>query len=220
MAYNANATSKERSLMVRYRMLAAIFFIASVADLNAQFTPTSDFSERVLFAFRQGAQNNCAVTSVIKAAIATYGMEASHGVFLDDVTKDDGSHDITMRDGTRLTVTKEQIRQANDIAQYAASPSHQIDTAVFDRSIVLYAVMALRAVGLNARRDFSDAKDYASSLQRLSDPGRNADTQPQLLGLACKQVQLSDTNQPAYIHANFYHTALRRSQTTIRRVKN
>jgi hypothetical protein len=192
--------------MVRHAALAFTFIAASsvIAAQSAANIPTPD---ALITAFKQGAQNNCAATAVIKAALGTFGMENTNGVFKTDVTNDSGSHDIVMRDGSKVSVTAEQIQQAKKLALWASAPNHAIDDPILQRASVLYAAMAKHAVDLNSIDPFTDAKDYARSLQRISDPGRDSDGQVQLLGLACKQIALSDVSHPVYIHSNNWHAA-------------
>lgn len=195
--------------MMKAFLLCPLFLVSAIAKCDAQIEQTPEYSRKVLFAFKQGAQNNCAAISVIKAAIATFGMDDNNGVFTSDTQKADGSHDVVLRNGSKVSVTKEQISQASQLAKLTIplDDTHPGDPQMLAKANLLYAVMAEHATALTNESLFLDATSYARSVQRLSDPGRNSDVEPELLGLSCREFGLNDTSKLAYVHANYYHAA-------------
>ena len=184
---------------------ALLCLVCACSGASAQISQDQVSSEKLIVAFRQGAQNNCAAIAVVKLAIAMYGTSLQGGVFKDDVLNADGSHNVVLRDDAHLKVTKAQIEKATQLGVFTipVDAKHPGDQSVLDRANLMYAVMAQHAVDLG----LDDASSFDNSIGRFSDPGRNSDVQPQLLGLGCKEVALSDVSRPAYIHANYYHAA-------------
>jgi hypothetical protein len=191
-------------------LAAAILLFASLTA-EAQFTPSVDFSKRVFTSFKQGAANNCASIAVIKASIATFGMDLTNGIFKEDqVSLEDGLHHITLRSGEVLTISTAQINQAKDYSKFEMVAGAAPESQIVDRAYLLYAVMAQRAATLGTQPGsiFSEASSsYEDGLRLLSLEGRDADLLPALFGLKTVDVPTTSTDQIAYIQTNYYHAA-------------
>ena len=193
----------------RLTTLAATILLLATSTAKAQFTPSVDFSKRVFTSFKQGAANDCASIAVIKASIATFGMDTTNGVFKDDhVGQDDGVHHITLRGGDALTISPAQISQAKDYSKFEMVAGATPEPQIVDRAYLLYAVMAQRAatLGMQPGSIFSEASgSYEGGLKLLSWEGRDADLLPALLGFKTVDVPTTSTDQIAYIQTNYYH---------------
>lgn len=199
-----------RSMPLTYRFaIIACFISLAPVTAQAQFTPSVAFSSRVFTSFKQGAANNCAAIAVIKASIATFGMDTTNGIFKEDRTSpEDSVHHITLRSGEVFTISAAQISQAKDYSKFEMVAGATPEPLIVDRAYLLYAVMAQRAAKLSAQPGsiFGEAaSSYEGGLKLLSWEGRDADLLPALFGFKTVDVPTTSTDQIAYIQTNYYH---------------
>ncbi|WP_411378720.1 hypothetical protein [Pseudomonas sp. MPB26] len=111
--------------------------------------------------FKQGEDGNCVTVSSIKAAMMRFGQKPTD-VFKDVKESGDG-YDVTMRDGFKLHVSKDEVKQAAENARFQGD-----DPAMMTDANFMYAASAKRAQmegnaggwdenDHNARRSFTDA---------------------------------------------------------------
>lgn len=120
--------------------------------------------------FYQGAEGNCVTVSAIKAAITRF----PDGIYTAIHRTPDGC-EVTMRDGVRLRLTNEELRQATAASNFLGSNRVLLDYANF-----LYAVSAKRAQMEN--NDFRARQSYTVALETLND-GEAPDEALRRLGL-------------------------------------
>ena len=104
--------------------------------------------------FSQGPDGNCITVSAIKAAMMQFGQKPTD-VFK-DVKATANGYDVTMRDGFKLSLTNEEVKQAARHAQFKGD-----DPAMMTDANFMYAASAKRAQMQNndgtAGRSFMDA---------------------------------------------------------------
>lgn len=126
--------------------------------------------------FSQGPDGNCITVSAIKAAMMQYGQKPTD-VFK-DVKETANGYDVTMRDGFKLSLTKDEVKQAARHAQFKGD-----DPAMMTDANFMYAASAKRAQMENndgtAGRSFraamdslNDGEDSREGLDRLGLKGR------------------------------------------------
>lgn len=107
--------------------------------------------------FYQGVEGNCVTVSAIKAAITRF----PEGIYT-SINKVADGFDVVMRDGYRVHLTDQELRQATAASNFAGSEPALLDYANF-----LYAVSAKRAQREN--NDFRAGESYAAALETLND---------------------------------------------------
>ena len=104
--------------------------------------------------FSQGPDGNCITVSAIKAAMMQFGQKPTD-VFK-DVKATANGYDVTMRDGFKLSLINEEVKQAARHAQFKGD-----DPAMMTDANFMYAASAKRAQMQNndgtAGRSFMDA---------------------------------------------------------------
>lgn len=104
--------------------------------------------------FRQGPDGNCITVSAIKAAMMQFGQKPTD-VFK-EVKATANGYDVTMRDGFKLSLTRDEVKQAARYAQFKGD-----DPAMMTDANFMYAASAKRAQMENndgtAGRSFTDA---------------------------------------------------------------
>lgn len=181
-------------------MKKLLFFCFSLVVVNitvkAQpFTPSIEFSNKVINSFKQGSRGdfNCASIAVIKCTIATYG--------LDNVWKQatwaNGGVSITLRNNDTVSLTSAELKLASDSCGFVLMG----DTAILNKSIILYTVLGKRAIH-NPSPIFAACTDYQSALRTLHH-GINAINLPTLLGV--KSLNVRHASQVSYVYGTGYH---------------
>lgn len=114
----------------------------------------------VFAGFSQGAQGNCGTVSAIKASMMHFGQRATD-VFKEVKEVGDG-YDVTMRDGYKLHLTKDELKQAAIAANFKGNDKELMKEAIF-----MFAVSAKRAQeeGNDGKRGMT----YAQALASLND---------------------------------------------------
>jgi hypothetical protein len=107
--------------------------------------------------FYQGVEGNCVTVSAIKAAITRF----PEGVYT-AIHRTPAGCEVTMRDGFRLRLTHEELRQATVASNFYGSNPVLLDYANF-----LYACSAKRAQWEN--NDFRAGRSFATALETLND---------------------------------------------------
>jgi hypothetical protein len=111
--------------------------------------------------FYQLAEGNCVTISAIKAAMMKFGHNP-HGIYKTIEASDTG-YRIVMRDGFKLHITHDELRQAKAGANFGADrPNDVLVNAQF-----LYAVSAKRAYLEN--NDGEANKSFAAAMRSLND---------------------------------------------------
>ncbi|NWD97516.1 hypothetical protein HX871_24095 [Pseudomonas reactans] len=117
--------------------------------------------------FRQGPDGNCVTVSAIKAAMMRFGQKPTD-IFKDVKMSGDG-YDVEMRDGYRLHLTKDELRQGAQQARFMGDNPGMLTDANF-----LYAVSAKRAheegnPGNYGENDHNARRSYSDALRSLND---------------------------------------------------
>ncbi|NJJ59283.1 hypothetical protein [Pseudomonas sp. B14(2022)] len=107
--------------------------------------------------FYQGVEGNCVTVSAIKAAITRF----PEGIYT-AIHRTPTGCEVSMRDGFRLRLTHEELRQAT-----AASNFYGSDPVLLDYANFLYACSAKRAQLEN--NDFRAGRSFAVALETLND---------------------------------------------------
>lgn len=128
----------------------------------------------------QTDRGNCVVTGAIKAGMDHFGNK----IFTDVKPNDNGGYDITMRDGYKVSLTKEEMEAAATGAHYDGE----------DPESLAYAQMAYAAAAKRAYEEKADgARTFSEALLALND-GAHAKDGIHWLGLDnnYKEVPLDD----------------------------
>ncbi|SAM31636.1 hypothetical protein [Pseudomonas sp. 1 R 17] len=107
--------------------------------------------------FYQGVEGNCVTVSAIKAAITRF----PEGIYT-AIYRTPAGCEVTMRDGFRLRLSHEELRQATAASNFYGSNRVLLDYANF-----LYACSAKRAQLEN--NDFRAGRSFTAALETLND---------------------------------------------------
>lgn len=110
--------------------------------------------------FSQGPDGNCVTVSSIKAAMMRYGQKPTD-VFK-TVNETSAGYDVTMRDGFKLSLSKDELRQAATHAHFKGD-----DPAMMTDANVLYAASAKRAQMEN--NDGTAGHSFMAAMNSLND---------------------------------------------------
>jgi len=110
--------------------------------------------------FRQGDQGNCITVSAIKAAMMRYGQKPTD--VYKEVKETSKGYEVTMRDGTTVPLTKDELKQAAAHAGFKGDDPAMITDANF-----MYAVSAKRAQLEN--NDGTAKQSFTAALNSLND---------------------------------------------------
>jgi hypothetical protein len=110
--------------------------------------------------FSQGPDGNCVTVSAIKAAMMQFGQKPTD-VFK-EVRETNSGYDVTMRDGFKLSLTKEELRQAATQARFKGDDPAMITDANF-----MYAASAKRAQMEN--NDGTAGRSFQAAMNSLND---------------------------------------------------
>jgi hypothetical protein len=187
------------------KILLPLLLLITVRVFGQTFTPSVDFSNKVINSFSQGFDQvngrgvdlNCASIAIVKCAIGTFGLAAAVKV---DTAADHQSFTVTLRNQQTLSLTAQEVGEARTKSGFALLPGG--DTVIYNKAILLYAVLAKRAPGFATAKLFTTCKDFDSSLAYLR-AGINADNLPPLLGLALKKVP--QNSQVSWVYGNAFH---------------
>jgi hypothetical protein len=123
---------------------------------NTDVKPADIFKD-----FYQLQEGNCVTISAIKAAMMRFGHNP-HGIYA-SVHATDAGYRIVMRDGFKLEITYEELKQARTGANFGADrPNDVVVNAQF-----LYAVSAKRAYLEN--NDGTADQSFATAMRSLND---------------------------------------------------
>lgn len=132
---------------------------ASSAKSPLGKAPLSEKPKDIWRGFFQGSANNCLTVAAIKAAMMRFGQRPCD-VFR-QVTARPYGFEVTMRDGFRLTLTREELRKAG-----SASDLRGDNQALGDDANFLYAASAKRAL-LENNRSFKRIQSFERALEEL-----------------------------------------------------
>ena len=110
--------------------------------------------------FRQGPDGNCVTVSAIKAAMHKFGQSPTD--IYKKVIKTERGYHVAMRDGFRLTLTHEELKQAAQGARFVGKDKGMLKDAQF-----LFAVSAKRAQMEN--NDGRAARSFSAAIRSLND---------------------------------------------------
>ncbi|AZF06874.1 hypothetical protein [Pseudomonas sp. R5-89-07] len=110
--------------------------------------------------FSQGPDGNCVTVSAIKAAMMRYGQKPTD-VFK-KVNETSTGYDVTMRDGFKLSLTKDELRQAATHARFRGD-----DPAMMTDANFMYAASAKRAQMEN--NDGTAGRSFMAAMNSLND---------------------------------------------------
>ncbi|AZF33481.1 hypothetical protein C4J89_4024 [Pseudomonas sp. R4-35-07] len=110
--------------------------------------------------FSQGPDGNCVTVSAIKAAMMQFGQKPTD-VFK-DVKETSKGYDVTMRDGFKLSLTKDEVRQAATHARFKGD-----DPAMMTNANFMYAASAKRAQMEN--NDGTAGRSFQAAMNSLND---------------------------------------------------
>lgn len=143
---------------------------------NTGIKPTDIFKD-----FYQLAEGNCVTISAIKAAMMRFGHNP-HGIYK-TIEATDSGYRIVMRDGFKLHITHDELKQAKAGANFGTDrPNDVLVNAHF-----LYAVSAKRAYLEN--NDGEANKSFAAAIRSLNDG--------EYPGQALRRLGLKDFVAPA-----------------------
>ncbi len=130
--------------------------------------------------FRQGPDGNCTTVSAIKSAMMKFGQKPTD--IFKEVTAVGTGFDVEMRDGFKLHLTKDNLKEAAEQARFKGDNKAMITDANF-----LYAASAMRAhmegnQGYGHGNDHNAKRSFKDALQSLND-GEHADESLNRLGL-------------------------------------
>ncbi|MGY2097688.1 hypothetical protein [Pseudomonas simiae] len=110
--------------------------------------------------FSQGPDGNCVTVSSIKAAMMQFGQKPTD-VFK-EVRETGSGYDVTMRDGVKVSFTKDELRQAATQARFKGDDPQMITDANF-----MYAASAKRAQMEN--NDGTAGRSFQAAMNSLND---------------------------------------------------
>jgi len=195
-------------LKLNFSLIALCVALNGVAQTTPRtpFSPSSEFSSRVLGSFQQapasadiGLRGNCVSIALIKAAISTFGPD---GVFRSNLHTH-GLYTVVLRDGKTVTLTDEEDRLSESMSGFTLPYDDDEKKTVGDPDLMekanfIWAVMTkMRAVEMDPEEP--KLQDGINQLNG-GDDARNVG---RLLGL--KEVKVHEGNEVSYIHANGYN---------------
>lgn len=110
--------------------------------------------------FSQGPDGNCVTVSAIKAAMMRYGQKPTD-VFK-EVKETSAGYDVTMRDGFKLSLTRNEVREAATHARFKGD-----DPAMMTDANFMYAASAKRAQMEN--NDGTAGRSFMAAMNSLND---------------------------------------------------
>lgn len=116
--------------------------------------------ENIWSGFSQGPDGNCITVSAIKASMMQFGQKPTD-VFK-DVKETSKGYDVTMRDGFKLSLTKDELRQAATHARFQGD-----DPAMMTDANFMYAASAKRAQMEN--NDGTAGRSFQAAMDSLND---------------------------------------------------
>lgn len=123
-----------------------------------QGTALRNFAANIFTGFSQGGAGNCVTVAAIKAGMTRFG---TGGIFSQVVRANDGSWNITMRDGFRMNLKQQELDMARGLSRF-----HGPDKPLLDRAIFYYAAATKRAMYEN--NDGWGRRSFASAAQTLN----------------------------------------------------
>lgn len=133
--------------------------------------------------FSQGPDGNCITVSAIKAAMMQFGQKPTD-VFK-DVKATANGYDVTMRDGFKLSLTNEEVKQAARHAQFKGD-----DPAMMTDANFMYAASAKRAQMQN--NDGTAGRSFMDAMNSLND-GEHSREGLDRLGLSGRYRSATDS---------------------------
>ena len=124
--------------------------------------------------WRQGGQGNCASVATIKAAMDRY----DNKVFDEVKATEGGGYDITMQDGYRLNLSRQEMDLANSMSDFRGNGGEA----------QAYATLCYGAIGKRAQME--NGGSYRGHLQSLNS-GYNPNRAARYLGLGDKTVHVN-----------------------------
>lgn len=137
-----------------------------ITEGSQHFNYTPDHSnpgkkpDNIWSGFSQGPDGNCITVSAIKAAMMQYGQKPTD-VFK-EVKETNRGYDVTMRDGFRLSLSRDELRQAATHARFKGD-----DPAMMTDANFMYAASAKRAQMEN--NDGSAGRSFMAAMNSLND---------------------------------------------------
>lgn len=110
--------------------------------------------------FSQGPSRNCVTVSAIKAAMMHFGQKPTD--IFRDVKETSTGYDVTMRDGFKLSLSKDELRQAATHARFQGD-----DPAMMTDANFLFAASAKRAQMEN--NDGIAGRSFMAAMSSLND---------------------------------------------------
>jgi hypothetical protein len=127
--------------------------------------------------FGQTDRGNCASTAVIKAAMDRFGNE----IFDEVKTNASGGYDVTMQDGTQVSLNREEMEAAAAGTQYKGE----------NREMKSYATLAYAAMAKRAQNEgHEDSRTFGEALVSLAN-GENVLKSASLIGLEDRVQKIS-----------------------------
>ena len=146
--------------------------------------------KEVIEGWEQGRKGNCVTVAAIKAAQTTFGPnladkdDSTKGIFSSAKHTDKGGLDIVMRDGFKLSLTKEELEQASNSSDFSTDKDRE---DLLDNAQQLYAVAAKRAQ-LEGNDGFGPGKmSFSQALRSLEDGEWTANVMEQVGRLGLKE---------------------------------
>ena len=157
----------------------------------------------VISTFNQNDANNCASVALIKAAMYKFGYK---NMFTE--LHDQGSYQITLKDGKKLTVSDAELTQAKDQSRFEVKnvlPNAQRDE-VMHYAYLAYACIA-KFIEKNGYWDCEERQgahispnfDYAKALRFISRKSYCTDYCYRLLGFKIDQDKIFDFTNPVQL---------------------
>ena len=119
------------------RTLIVLGVMMTAGNVNAQESPSAF---NVMDLFYQGRANNCASIALIKAAMFRYGYNEMF-----TVEKDNEKYKIVLRDGTKLTVTEDELVLAKRVARFEINNESPL-TQPQREDVMFHAYLAYAAI--------------------------------------------------------------------------
>ncbi|MBN0979177.1 hypothetical protein JTY93_19335 [Pseudomonas hygromyciniae] len=110
--------------------------------------------------FSQGSDGNCVTVSAIKAAMMHFGQKPTD--IFKDVKETSTGYDVTMRDGFKLSLSRDEVRQAATHARFNGD-----DPAMMTDANFLFAASAKRAQMEN--NDGRAGRSFMAAMSSLND---------------------------------------------------
>jgi hypothetical protein len=117
-----------------------------------------NFAANIFTGFSQGGAGNCVTVAAIKAGMTRFG---TGGIFSRVARANDGSWNITMRDGYRMNLKQSEIDAARHLSRFRGR-----DPQLLNRAIFYYAAATKRAMYEN--NDGWGRRSFAAAAQTLN----------------------------------------------------